>query len=167
MTAVTSPKTTILDPLVIREGAVCGILGAIGIAVWFFIADLFQGQPFYTPSALGATLVSLLGGGAAGKAPVSFGMVFMFSLVHGITFVVIGISMSMLLHRAEGDPAYGFMAILLLLFFGCSFVFLNMVVAGVVLDALKITDILIANMAAAGLMGIYLWKCHPNLEANI
>ena len=39
-----------------EQGIVAGILGAATIAVWFFLVDLFNGQPFYTPNVLGTAL---------------------------------------------------------------------------------------------------------------
>ena len=38
------------------EGLVAGLIGAATIAVWFFILDLYNGRPFYTPNVLGAAL---------------------------------------------------------------------------------------------------------------
>jgi hypothetical protein len=38
------------------EGVVAGMIGAATIAIWFFIVDLYNGRPFYTPNVLGAAL---------------------------------------------------------------------------------------------------------------
>ena len=31
------------------EGVVAGTLGAVTVALWFFVIDLFQGRPLHTP----------------------------------------------------------------------------------------------------------------------
>ena len=41
---------------VYTEGITAGILGAATVAVWFFVLDVFSGQPFYTPNVLGNVL---------------------------------------------------------------------------------------------------------------
>lgn len=150
-----------------EQGIVCGVLGAVAIAVWFFIADLVQGQALHTPSVLGNILFSLLQGRGAITSPelipVSLKMVMVFTIIHGTVFAAIGIILSNPPHRAEGDPAYGLALMLLFLIFGTSFIFLNMVIAGVVLNAPKITGILIANLPAAGTMGAYLKRRHQGL----
>ena len=38
------------------EGISAGILGAAVIAIWFFVLDVFNGRPLYTPSTLGSAL---------------------------------------------------------------------------------------------------------------
>ncbi len=163
-------KLTAARHVAFEQGIVCGVLGAVAIAVWFFIADLVQGQALHTPSVLGNIFFSLLQGRGTIPSPelipVSLKMVMVFTIIHGTVFAAIGVILSKLLHRAEGDSTYGLALVLLFLIFGASFIFLNMVIAGVVLNALKITDILIANLLAAGAMGAYLKRCHPGLTVH-
>ncbi len=160
-----------VDPLVLREGIISGVTGAVSIAVWFLIADSIQGRPLYTPSVLGTVLIALLKGGAglssAQSVPVSFGMVLMFSVIHGVSFVSIGLLGAWLLHLAERDASYVFNVVFLLVFLAFVLTFLNMVLAGVVLNALSITDIMIAHLLAVATMGGYYWKRHPNLVAQL
>ncbi len=160
-----------MDPRVIREGILSGVIGAVSIAVWFLIADSVQGRPFYTPSVLGTVLVALLQGGSGLSSvqsiPVSFAMILMFSVIHGVTFTGIGILCTWLIHLAEDETSYAFNVVLLLVFFACAFTFLNMVLAGVVLNALSITDIMIAHMLAAATMGYWYWSRHPHLVARL
>ncbi len=162
---------TKVDPLFLQEGIISGLIGAIGIAIWFLIADMLQGRPLYTPSVLGTTVVALLQGKGGITSDlsvqISFGMVMMFSMIHGVTLAAIGTLCAWLLHLAESDASYVFNVMLLLVFFACSFTFLNMVLAGVILNALSITDILIAHILAAGAMAHYYRKHHPNLVAQL
>jgi hypothetical protein len=160
-----------VDPLFLQEGIISGLIGAIGIAIWFLIADMLQGRPLYTPSVLGTTVVALLQGkgGITSDLPVhvSFGMVMMFSMIHGVTLAAIGALCAWLLHLAESNASYVFNVLLLLVFFAFGFTFLNMVLAGVVLNALSITDILIAHILAVAAMGYYYWNRHPKLVAQL
>ena len=50
------------------DGVIAGVIGATVIAVWFFIVDLVQGRPLYTPTVLGT---ALFGGenGLTGRDP--------------------------------------------------------------------------------------------------
>ncbi len=160
-----------VEPLALREGVISGIIGAVGIAIWFLISDSIQGRPFYTPSVLGTVLLNLLKGGAGLSAvesvPVSLGMVFMFSIIHGTLFLGIGLLCAWLLHLAENDVIYFFNVLLLLIFFACGLTFSNMMLAGVVINALSVIDILIAHILAVAAMGCYYWKRHPNIMAQL
>lgn len=152
---------SIIDVEAFREGAVGGVIGAAGIAVWFFIADTLAGQPFFTPSVLGSTVLALLSGaglGAVQISPVSASLVLMFSVAHGATFIVIGVAVARLLKERGRGENYRIGVMILLTFFIAWFIFMNMVVAGVVMGALNITDILIANLIAVGAMGAYFVK---------
>ena len=72
------------------EGLVAGLIGAATIAVWFFIIDLYNGRPFYTPSVLGAAL-SLSGAvREPATVPISMEFVIFYSWIHGLVFCVIG-----------------------------------------------------------------------------
>ncbi len=152
---------SIIDVEACREGAVGGIIGAVGIAVWFFIADMLAGHPFFTPSVLGSTVVALLSGaglGAVQISPVSGSLVLMFSVAHGGTFIVIGAAVARLLKERARGEAYRIGVMILLTFFVAWFIFMNMVVAGVVTGALSITDILIANLIAVVAMAAWFIK---------
>lgn len=153
---------SIIDAEAFREGAIGGIIGAVGIAVWFFIADILAGQPFFTPSVLGSTVIALLSGsglGAVQVSPVSFGMVLMFSVAHGATFIVIGAGVARLLKERGRGESYRLGVMILLTIFVAWFIFMNMIVAGVVTGTLSITDILIANLIAVVAMGVYFIRC--------
>ncbi len=166
---IQASNSAIVNPLVIREGIVSGVLGAACIAVWFLLVDSIQGRPFYTPSFLGTALSALLRGEAGippGQlVPLSFGMVLMYSIIHGATFIGVGIVGAWLLDVAERDTDYGLYVVFLLATGGLWFTFLSMVVAGAMLNALTIPDIFIAHLLAAASMGVFFWKGHPNLRS--
>ena len=149
---------SIIDIKAHREGAIGGLIGAAGIAIWYLIADTLAGHPFFTPSVLGSTVLVLLSGSGLGAVqiePVSASLVLMFSVAHGATFIVIGAAVARLLKERERGDNYRLGVMILLTFFVAWFIFMNMIVAGVVMDALNITDILIANLIAVVAMGTY------------
>ena len=69
-----------------------GILGALTVAVWFLAVDMLHGRPFHTPTVLGT---ALFGRGVwpatLDTLPPSFEMVAMFTWVHVLAFVGVGV----------------------------------------------------------------------------
>src|SRR5215471_14049528 len=77
---------------VYEQGLIAGFLGAAAIAVWFFAVDLVNGRPFFTPSILGTALFQGQAAVAAPEhVPVSFEMVIVFTWIHVLVFVVLGL----------------------------------------------------------------------------
>jgi hypothetical protein len=147
-----------------EEGIVAGLLGAATIAIWFFILDLIQGRPLYTPTVLGTALFR----GGAGLSspeslPASFELVLWFTWVHVLVFVVIGGAAAGLLRLAERDPNFGFGILLFLVVFMFGFIGGSMVFAEEILHALTWPAILIGNLLAASAMAWYFWHRHPQL----
>src|SRR3954464_606545 len=42
---------TVGENKVVKEGIVTGLIGAVVVAIWFFLFDLLRGRPFFTPAA--------------------------------------------------------------------------------------------------------------------
>jgi hypothetical protein len=147
-----------------KEGIVAGLLGAATIAIWFFIVDVIQGRPFYTPTVLGTALFrGRTGLSSPESLPASFELVLWFTWVHVLVFVVIGGVAAGLLRLAERDPNFGFGILLFLVVFMFGFIGVSMVFAEEVLQALAWPAILIGNLLAAGAMAWYFWRRHPQL----
>ena len=153
------------DIEIYTEGMMIGLVGALTIALWFLIVDSFQGRPLLTPSLLGTVLFK--GGDgltSLSTHPISFETVAMFTWIHGMVFVVIGMATSWLLNLAERDPNYGFGVLLLFVLFEFGFICVSPIFAEEVLEALAIPDILIGNLLAAAAMGAYCWRRHSILK---
>jgi hypothetical protein len=147
-----------------EEGIVAGLLGAVTIAIWFFILDAIQGRPLYTPTVLGTALFRARAGLIAAEGvPASFELVLWFTWVHVLVFVVLGSAASWLLRLAERDPNFGFGILLFLVVFMFGFIGVSLVFAEEVLHALAWPAILIGNLLAAGAMAWYFWRRHPQL----
>jgi hypothetical protein len=145
-----------------KEGVSAGLLGAAGVALWFFVADLIAGQPLYTPGLLGKAMLSLLGHG------IEHGVLFnaaAYTVFHVLAFIGVGALASVLVHATQRTPQVA--AGLLLLFAVFESGFYSMVVAlskPEILGAIAWYQILAANLVAATLMGGYLWKKHPEFS---
>jgi hypothetical protein len=145
-----------------QQGLVAGVIGAATIAIWFFIIDIFNGRPFYTPSILGTILfrnsVEL-----PETIPVSFEMVLLYTWVHGMAFCVVGGVVAKLLELAESYLNVGFGILLLFVIFEFGFVGVAFIFAEPVLHALAWPTVLVGNLLAATAMATYFWRHHPNL----
>ena len=147
------------------EGISAGILGAATIAVWFFVLDLFNGRPFYTPSALGSALFGRgLEVDQLHTLPVSVEMVLVYTWVHALAFCVVGGVAAKLLALAERDVNLGFGILLFFVIFEFGFVGAAFLFAEPILHALTWPAVLMGNLLAAVAMGLYFWRHHLNLS---
>ena len=147
------------------EGISAGILGAATIAIWFFILDVFNGRPFYTPSVLGSALFRHgLEIDQLQTLPISIEMVLIYTWVHGLAFCVVGGVASRLLALAERNVNFGFGILLFFVIFEFGFVAAALVFAEPILHALAWPAVLMGNLLAAAAMGLYFWRHHLNLS---
>lgn len=147
------------------EGIVAGVLGASAIAVWFFVLDVLNGRPLYTPTVLGTAIFR---GGAGLDSPgtlaVSGEMVFAFTWVHFLTFIALGGIAARLLRIAERNPNVGFGILLLFVYLETAFLIGSFLFAEHILHALAWSAVLAGNLLAALVMGAYFWRRHPGLR---
>jgi hypothetical protein len=143
----------------LRDGIVAGLIGAAAIAAWFFVLDLLNGRPFFTPAVLGAAVLQIFGGEFGGRG-LAFHVV-TYTIVHVIAFVAIGIAATASTNMMERKPRFvnGFLVL-----------FASFEVAYLAAVGLAATSELfgtyawwqfgIANLIAALLMGRYIWSTH-------
>lgn len=151
-------------PTVYAEGLLAGLVGAVVIAAWFFVLDLLQGRPLYTPTVLGTAFFhgsQALGGGEI--PPTSFETVVSFTWVHVLAFLLIGVAASRLLALAERNPSFGFGIVLFFVVFEFGFLGACMLFAEPVLRALAWPAVVVGNLFAAAAMGWVFWRRHPGL----
>ena len=150
----------------VREGLTAGFLGAIAIAIWFFVIDVTLGRPLHTPALLGGALLSVLG-----PAPRPDGAtmhVVVYTVFHFAVFGAIGILAAYLVHRAQESPS---------ILAGFLILFVSFEVGWYGLTALLSQDeawgqlawwqVMGANVVAALMMGTYLWRRHPQLRESL
>jgi len=147
-----------------QQGIIAGVIGAATVAIWFFIIDVFNGRPFYTPNVLGSALFRQDSGidQPQGLA-ISFEMVLIYTWVHGLAFCVIGGLASKLLALAERNLNLGFGILLLFVLFEFGFVGAAFIFAEPILQVLAWPAVLVGNFLAAISMAVYFWRHHPNL----
>jgi len=149
------------------EGIVAGLLGAATVAAWFLILDTARGRPLLTPTVLGTALFrGGVGLGEPATLPVSLEMVTLYTWVHGLVFCVVGGVAARLLALAERRPNSGFGILLLFVVFEFGFVAAAMLFAAPVLRALSWPAIVLGNLLAALVMGVYFWRRHPDLRIH-
>ncbi len=151
------------ESLLYEEAIIGGLIGAATIAIWFLILDAIGGRPFYTPSVLGTALFRRPALASPEGVPISFEMVLLFTLVHGLVFILIGGAASWLVRLAERDPNYGFGILLFAVIHMFGFIGLSFAFAEEILHLLAWPAILGGNLLAAAAMAWYFWRRHPNL----
>ncbi len=149
---------------VYAEGVLVGLAGAAAIALWFFVIDVLQGRPLYTPTVLGTALFR---GGRGLEDPahlaVSLEMVISFTWVHALVFLILGMGTARLVASVERNPSLGFGVVLLFVVLQYGFLQVSMVVAEPVLHALAWPAVLGGNLlAAAAMVAVIRWR-HPTL----
>jgi hypothetical protein len=143
----------------LRDGVVAGVLGAASVAAWFFVLDLINGRPFFTPAVLGSAVLQLLGGEFGGRG-LAFHVV-IYTVLHVAAFIALGIAAALATNMMERKPQAlnGFLAL---------FVVLELAYLGAV-RVLAGSELFgtyawwqfgVANLIAALLMGRYIWQTH-------
>lgn len=98
---------------ILEDGILTGIMGAVIVAVWFFILDTTQGRMLFTPSLLGSVVFL----GQSPDQPISVNgiVVFAYTGLHVVLFLVAGLIIAWMFSLIEHHPHFGI--IILLLFF--------------------------------------------------
>src|SRR5689334_15623344 len=123
--------------MVYLDGAVAGLIGAAIVAIWFLFMDAVTRLPLYTPTVLGEGL--FLRGQSLASHPVeqiSLKLTVMYSGVHGLVFVVLGVIGAYLLLLPKRKLHFGIVLIALFVVLELGFVGTAFVLAKPVLDKL-------------------------------
>jgi hypothetical protein len=147
---------------IVREGAVAGLVGAVAVAMWFLVIDTIQGQPLFTPAALGSAL--FLGATDLAMVEVTFWTIGGYTLFHLVVFAVVGLVAAVIVWEAEQTPPLLLGVMLLFVVFEALFLGLLAIVAEFLLGPLAWWSIAVGNLVAVLAMGYYLWRKHPKLR---
>ena len=139
---------------VLREGIVAGIIGAAVVAVWFFAIDAIQGEPLNTPKLLGSAIL---------RTPESPGAVLVYTILHGVAFIVFGLIGALLMAGAERQPVLIFALVILFTAFEIFFFGAIVIAASWVLNEVAGWTIFVGNILAAGAMLAYYFRRHRGL----
>jgi hypothetical protein len=83
---------------VVSQGLVAGAVGALAMAVWFLLIDLYQEAPFRTPALLAN---SLLGVENFETRP---GAIAFYTVIHFAAFMIVGVGAAWVLSRMRAAP---------------------------------------------------------------
>lgn len=165
LAGATQPVTwweSLAENRVVREGLVAGLIGAVLVAAWFLVFDLFRGQPLFTPAALGSTL--FLGASSLADVQVNVATVLGYTVLHFGAFMLTGFLAAAIVTAADETPPLILGAVLFFVAFEAFFLGLLAIAAEFLLGALAWWTIMVGNLLAAVAMGWYLWDQHPILR---
>lgn len=145
-----------------REGTVTGVLGALLVALWYFVFDAVAGRPFRTPNVLGKILFR--GDLTPGGHDVIPQVVAGFTVVHLLLYILVGTGLTFLIHLATRNPAWRMgvwigAVVALGLFAGLTFML--GIASG---ERLPVWTVLGGTVVGVVGMAGYLWRRHPRLE---
>ncbi len=150
---------------VVREGIICGLIGATVVAAWFLVIDLLRGRPFFTPAALGSAL--FLGSTTVETVSIEAATVIGYTVLHVLAFAVTGFLAAAITTAADDTPPLIIGAVMFFAVFEAFFMGLLAMVAEFLLGSLTWWTIAVGNVMAAVAMGWYLWEHHPKLRAAL
>ena len=146
---------------VVTQGCIAGLLGAATVAGVFFVIDVASGPPCIVAAGLGHALMRAFGGtGEEGLAA----HVIEYAIVHVITFLMVGILAAALVRQSEREPVILAAYLLVFVLLKIAFYIFDAVASGSSVGQSAWYNVTGANMLAAIVMGIYLWRAHPGTE---
>jgi MFS-type transporter involved in bile tolerance (Atg22 family) len=148
-----------------RDGIVAGVLAATAVAVWFLGLDVLYAQPLATPTALGRGLLRIFGP-PGNEGPLVF--VTAYTIFHYAAFIVAGLIVSVIVHWAQTQPTVLAGAMILFVAFEIGFYGLSAALQeSPFLGALGWAQVASGNLVAAVVMGVYMWRTHPELKGEL
>ena len=143
---------------VLYEGIAAGLIGASVVALWFLAIDWIQGEPLRTPQLLGAAVL---------RQSDPLLAVLLYSVVHGIAFVIFGIVGASVIAGAERQPLLAFALVMLFTAFEVFAFGAIVIVASWILDELAGWTIFVGNLLAATAMLAYYFRRHRTLARRM
>jgi hypothetical protein len=150
---------------IVRQGLTVGLVGAVTVAIWFFIIDLVQGRAFFTPGALGSAI--FLRASDAAAVQVSLLTVAGYTVVHLAAFIAVGLAAAVIATQAERFPPLLLAGLLIFVTFEAFFLGMLAVAAEWLLGAIGWLSIGVGNLLATLVMAALLWRQNPKLRAAL
>lgn len=150
---------------VILEGLATGLLGALAVAVWFFVVDIAASAPLFTPAAMGSAV--FFGAGSPNDIQYTTGVALAYTVVHVLAFAAVGLVFAWVAHRLERQPAFWLMPLMAFIVLEGIFVAASGILAGWVLGAIGWWAIVIGNLLAVATMAWWVWMSHPRLREAV
>jgi glycopeptide antibiotics resistance protein len=145
---------------VAHHGIVAGVLSATSVAAWFLLTDTLSGRPFFVPAGLGRNLLRFFGVEPSGV----IGPVVAYTIFHYAVFIAVGIGASAVAKRSRRDTSILAGAFLFFIVVeGAFFGFAAIISATTLIGVGAWFQIVIANLIAVVVMGVYLWRAYPHV----
>jgi len=131
--------------------------------LWFFVIDLFQGRPLHTPMVLASALLY----GEANTAleeSLALRLTVGFTFIHWLGFTALGGFAAWMLGVAERNANLGFGVLLLFAFMEVGFLAVVAIFAQSLFQALSWQMVLVGNLLATAVMGLYFWRRHAHMK---
>ena len=151
---------------IVENGVLAGMLGATVVALWFLLLDaLMRQMPFYTPSVLGSIIF-------AGKevhevTAVDHVVVFAYTGLHGMLFLIAGCLLSFMFWHFEHNPQVGLILLLLFVTFEAIVWGVGVSVIPELAGAVGAWAIVVGNISAAVAMFALLLRRHPHARRRL
>jgi hypothetical protein len=146
-----------------REGLVTGLIGAIVVMAWHLIMDTAAGQPFRTPNVLGKVFV---GGNLSPARQIVPAAVLGYSVLHLITFALMGMGLTFLVHLAARNLSLRmgvYLGLLIALLWSIGHVYMLEVATG---ERLPLWSVIGGGLLGVLGMAGYLWRRHPRFARS-
>jgi hypothetical protein len=144
-----------------KQGAVAGLFGAMLLAAWFLYVDVVQGHPLFTPTLLANALFWRGAAPAAESLQGSMLKTVLFTALHALVFVLIGLGGAEVLLRFARVRSRALLALLLFGMLCVVFFAFALNVAAMGPQGVAVRDALIGNAIAAFGMAAYLARNLP------
>ena len=150
---------------VLEDGILTGIVGAAVVAMWFLILDTARGQMLITPSLLGSVI--FLGQNPGDVVTVNPFIVFAYTGLHGVLFLIAGLVIARMFALFEHNPQFGIVILLLFLLFESILFTFAAVVFPNLIGAIGAVAVACGNLFAAIAMFWFLIRRRPHAFAQL
>ncbi|HEY3935214.1 MAG TPA: hypothetical protein VGL65_11435 [Gemmatimonadales bacterium] len=144
-----------------REGIITGVLGAVVVALFYFVVDLTRGHALMTPSVLGEAFI--LHQPVLVNTPDAAAIV-AYTVFHFVAFIAFGLLLAALTRASETSSLARYAVVQLLVVFLLFFYGVLSVGSELVRGMFPFIGVLAANALAGAVMVGWLWRHHPALR---
>ncbi len=150
---------------VLEDGILTGVAGAAVVAMWFLILDTARGQIFFTPSLLGSVL--FLGQSPDEEVAVNGFIVFAYTGLHGVLFLMAGLVLAWMFSVFERNPQFGIIVLLLFVLFESILFSFEAAIFPQLMGVMGTLAVAAGNLFAAVTMFWFLIRRHPTALARL